>query len=264
MNTLQNRNQTIDFLRNMTVLLLIPFHVSIIFSLFGNFHIRNQETIYITTLLAKLLHPWMIPLLIMLAGISMRHSMEHRSDLVFIKERLHRLLLPLLFGILVIIPPQVFFELKSQFNPGRIKAGYFSGSYLEFYTEFFQCCYPGGNLTYHHLWFLLYLFIYSLLMIPVFRILISRTLITSDFSHKDLLGLTLVLFFIEFFLRPFFPNWQNFVSDWANHAHYLFLLYFGFHVWFTKNPTAYFVRNKNILLFIAAFTGLGYAFFPEK
>jgi surface polysaccharide O-acyltransferase-like enzyme len=87
-----------------------------------------------------------------------------------------RLLIPLLFGIFVLSPPQVYLERLS--NPYHGVApwngGQFSGSFWEFIPYYFQGWYLfGGNFAWMgiHLWYLLTLFLFSLLLLPLFLII---------------------------------------------------------------------------------------------
>lgn len=63
--------------------------------------------------------------------------------------------------MLFIVPPQVYVE--------RLYFGQFTGSYLQFWpAEAFIGSYPEGNISWHHLWFLPYLLIYSVVLSPLF------------------------------------------------------------------------------------------------
>lgn len=251
---MKNRNQTIDLLRNITILLLVPFHSAMIFAPQGVWHIRSSEGLILARWITIGLSVWMMPLLMFLAGISMRYSLQKRDDFAFIKERSFRLLVPLITGVLLLIPPQVYLERISPPQPGRIKKDFFSGSFFDFYPTFFRCCYPEGNLSYHHLWFLFYLFIYSILLLPIFRLLLEKRRIanTDPFHTVDLIRVGFFLFVIELIFRPFFPNWQNFISDHANHMHYIFLIIFGFFTWHDRSMIQFAKKNGTSLLGIAA------------
>jgi glucans biosynthesis protein C len=84
-----------------------------------------------------------------------------------------RLLIPLLFGIFVLSPPQVYLERFSNPNHGIApwNGGQFSGSFWEFIPHYFQGWYLfGGNFAWMgiHLWYLLVLLLFSLLLLPLF------------------------------------------------------------------------------------------------
>jgi glucan biosynthesis protein C len=139
-----------------------------------------------------------------------------------------RLFVPLVFGMLAIIPPQVYLE--------RIFRHQFTGSYLKFWTSILTTGpYPQGNLSWHHLWFLAYLFVFSMLLLPIFlwmrsdkaRARLSRA---ADFFSKNtrvfLMSVPLVL--VQFLLRLRWPDGnQNLIDDWANFFFYSTVFIFG-------------------------------------
>src|SRR5581483_6141925 len=86
---------------------------------------------------------------------------QKRNTGSFIGLRFRRLFIPLLFGMRVVVPPQIYME--------RLSHG-FKGNYLDFYpTVFTTGAYPKGNLSWHHLWFILYLFVYDIVFAPFFK-----------------------------------------------------------------------------------------------
>ena len=76
-------------------------------------------------------------------------------------ERCRCLLAPLLFAVLVIVHLQTYLE--------RLRENPFNGTYLDFYPHLFDGVYPQGNFNWNHLWFLRYLFIFSLAALPLLR-----------------------------------------------------------------------------------------------
>jgi peptidoglycan/LPS O-acetylase OafA/YrhL len=114
-----------------------------------------------------------MPLLFLLAGASTWFALRHRTGGQYGKERFLRLLVPLLFGLLVVIPPQIYFDLLHH-NPG------YDESYMQFYPRFFSTNPEGldayaGGFELGHLWFILYLFLFSLIALPLFRYLRNET-----------------------------------------------------------------------------------------
>jgi peptidoglycan/LPS O-acetylase OafA/YrhL len=104
-----------------------------------------------------------MPLLFVLAGAATWLALGHRSRGEYRSERFKRLLIPFLFGLLVIVPPQAF--LAQRFRDGTASIGSFLGEYwtvegdLTGYT---------GSWTPAHLWFIGFLFVFSLLALPLF------------------------------------------------------------------------------------------------
>lgn len=108
----------------------------------------------------EFLHYVRMPLLMVIAGAATAFALERRGAACFFLDRIKRLLLPLAFGMLVIVPPQIYLE--------RLASGAFTGSYLDFYPQVFAFQpYPQGAFSWHHLWFVAYLFVYSVVLLPI-------------------------------------------------------------------------------------------------
>lgn len=110
-----------------------------------------------------MVYPWWMTLLFVIAGISSAYALKKRSGKEYAKERVSKLLIPFLFGMITIIPMQTY--LADVFNNG------YKGGYLEHYAVFFTKVttltgYDGG-FTPAHTWFILYLFIISIISLPV-------------------------------------------------------------------------------------------------
>ena len=99
-------------------------------------------------------------LLFIISGFGTAFFLGKRSASQFSKVRISRLFIPLLFGILVIILLQVYIVRIANFQ--------FIGSYFEFWpAHAFEGKYPRSNLSWHHLWFLPYILVYSLIQLPI-------------------------------------------------------------------------------------------------
>ena len=144
------------------------------------------------------------------------------------RDRAVRLLVPLAFGILVIVPPMVFLEKKF--------IGVYSGSIAEFYTTLFtEGLYPHGNLSWHHYWFIAYLYVFCLVCWPLLaygrRSAGQRRL--ARLSRHLARGARLYLIIpplaiAEILLRARFPGFPDLVSDWANISHWLIIFLAGY------------------------------------
>ena len=162
------RRHDLDWLRVFAFLLLILFHAGMAFVEFP-WHLKNPETSYGLTVFWGFLHGWRMPLLFLISGAGIWYALGSRGPFGFFLERSRRLLIPLAFGVLVIVPPQVYLE--------RLTQGATYASYLDFYPHFFEGLYfssGGGNFSPHHLWFIGSLFIYCLVLLPVLIFLRSR------------------------------------------------------------------------------------------
>ena len=163
------RRWDIDWLRVLAVLLLFPFHTARIFDVWGTWYVKNDQLSDALTYLVGYMNPWHMPLFFLLAGASTWFALRFRSGGKYAVERVKRLLLPFLFGLLVLVPPQTYFGLRNHSN--------YSESFLQYYPRFFEMIpadmdgYFLGGFTLAHLWFIIYLFIISLVALPLFLLL---------------------------------------------------------------------------------------------
>lgn len=221
------RQYYIDWLRIGLILSVFFFHVGMIF-ISWEWHIKNDVTYsdksalwYIMSFLSS----WRMPLLIFISGAGTFFALGKRNSRQYLFERFKRLFIPLVFGIFFLVPIQVYLEKAETYN-----------SLVDFYPEMFQGVYPEGNFSWHHLWFIAYLFFISLTISPLLKFLRGRTF--ESFTNRLIpimtkkLGTNLVLipiWFSQFLLRPFFPeNTNAFYNDWAAIAYYLILFLSGY------------------------------------
>ena len=226
-NPVFERRYDLDWLRVIAFGILILFHCGMMFNTW-DWHIKNKDTTDSIEPFMNFLHQWRMPLLFVISGAAVWFAMERYTLEQYIGERNKRLLIPLLFGIFVIIPPQVYHE--------RLFQGQ-SISFLDFYRTVLQFVpYPAGNFSWHHLWYIPYIFTFSMITIPLFRYwksengMIRLTLFVSKFES----GSRILLWFIplamsEILLRPFWPNnANNLLGDWAQFTTTLILFCTGF------------------------------------
>lgn len=159
------RKNYIDNLRNLTILLLFPVHTFMIWNDFGSrFYIWKGESKILSTLIV-LVNPWFMPILFALAGMSARYALEKRSNKEFTLQRVSKLLIPFISGMLLLVPIQTLYTRKFFEN--------YSGSLVEhwqyFFTHFTDLSGYDGAFTPGHLWFILFLFIISMVALPLLR-----------------------------------------------------------------------------------------------
>ncbi|HEX6637764.1 MAG TPA: acyltransferase family protein [Steroidobacteraceae bacterium] len=217
--TSADRYDFLDWLRVLAIFLLLFFHTGMLFVGWG-WHITNAETIPALALPMDLAHRLRMPLLFVIAGAGMWYALQRRSLPSFTRERTLRLLVPVIAGMLLIVPPQVFVE--------RVAHGEWQGDYLSFMRQrVFQFQpYPAGNFSWHHLWFIVYLFAYVLLLLPVMAW--WRNARPTIRPGAWLFALALPLAINEALLKASFPETHNLVRDWYIFIHYLLLTVYGF------------------------------------
>ncbi|MBC7881146.1 MAG: acyltransferase family protein [Anaerolineae bacterium] len=173
-------------------------------------------------LFISFLNQWFMPLFFFISGAGTYFALNRRSASQYVRERFTRLFVPLLFGCLVVVPPQVYYELRS--DPT------YRSSYLQFYPSFFS------HFTWAHLWFIIYLFVFSVIALPLFVYLKTpsgKKIVDwiADFCLLPgaifLLGIPMGL--IEAALRGKwgFGNY-NLIDDWSDVCYYLAFFIVGY------------------------------------
>ena len=134
-----------------------------IFNTWG-WHIKNdQQYGGMLRSIMIFLHNWRMPLLFLLSGAGTYFALGKRTPGQYLSERFKRLFIPLVAGIFILVPVQVYIEKASVY-----------GSLLDFYPHMFEGIYPEGNFSWHHLWFIAYLFVIALFISPFLGLLRSE------------------------------------------------------------------------------------------
>lgn len=155
------RQQYLDWLRVLSIFLVFVYHTARIFG-GESFHINNARAYAGVDSLTSILTILGMPLLFLVAGASAFLSLGKTAPGRYMKERVLRLLVPFAVGLLTHIPILVYLE--------RVNHGEFTGSLFDFLPHYFDGFYGfGGNFAWMglHLWFLVMLFLYTLLALPV-------------------------------------------------------------------------------------------------
>ncbi|NJR40740.1 MAG: acyltransferase, partial [Leptolyngbyaceae cyanobacterium CSU_1_4] len=228
--TLQShqREYEFDWLRVLAVFLLLYFHTAAVFYQgdLGEFYIQNDRTSQGMSVFILFVHQWHMPLFFLISGASAWFALAYRSPQQYVQERCQRLFIPFVFGTLILIPPQVYLRLLNQSLSNK--------SYWQFYPEFFNGIRPHGNFEWGHLWFLIYLFTFSLIALPLLLHLRRpeaplRSKLSSWVEKPGvILLLCLPLAAIEGILRPRWLGFQNLYDDWANVCLYLLYFIYGY------------------------------------
>jgi glucan biosynthesis protein C len=157
------RRFDLDWLRVFAFGLLIFYHTG---RIFAGWMITNSQPSHLLTLGTFALSQWRLPLLSIVSGAGVFYALKKYSPQYFLRDRVIRLFIPLVFGCLFIVPPQLYFH--------RLSVGEVVGSYLSFQAGVFSLkIYPAGNLHWAHLWYIAYILIYTFAMLPFFLFLKS-------------------------------------------------------------------------------------------
>ncbi len=205
------RRYDLDWLRIFAFALLILYHIGMLYVEDWGFHFKSAYTSAFLQNLMLLVNPWRMPLLWMVSGIATAYVFGKCGWLETLKSRTVRLLLPLAFGIWVIVPPQLWVEMSAN--------GDFAGSYGTFYGQFFDLDnpvfdgYTAGiwpHVDVNHLWYLRELWTFTLLLLLAMPLLnrirdqrwVKRLWMPAG-SVSVLFGLPLILAVLDL---AFFPR----------------------------------------------------------
>ena len=160
------RRFDLDWLRVLAILSVFVYHSTRFFNL-EDWHVKNPFTYAWVEIPEGFMEIWMMPLIFLISGASIFYAMNKGGAGKFFKDKVLRLLVPLVVAMFTHASWQVYLE--------RFTHGQFSGSYFAFLPHYFEGVYLGdgsaGNFAFAgmHLWYLMILFIYCIIFYPLFR-----------------------------------------------------------------------------------------------
>ncbi|MGK0324640.1 MAG: peptidoglycan/LPS O-acetylase OafA/YrhL [Psychroserpens sp.] len=149
----KKRRYDIDWLRVIAILAVYFHHIGMPFN-GDEFHIMNTESSKLLDDIMVFFEQFRLPLLFLISGTGTMFAFSKRTWVQFVKERSMRLLIPLFFGVLFIVPPQTYYEQIHNFS-----------AYFDVYKT--------GAFETNHLWFIENLFVMSVVLIPLILFLKS-------------------------------------------------------------------------------------------
>lgn len=220
------RRADLDWLRVLAFALLIVYHAGMAWSGWS-WHVTAADSLSWLREGMRFLNRWRMPLIFLVSGAAIAFALGNRAPGRFVLDRLRRLGIPLLFGMLVIVPPQVYLERRFR--------GQFSGSFIDWLPEAFEGgAYPAGNISWHHLWFLAYVLVLTLVLLPVFlwaRTARGRATLDAAAHLATRYGLHWLMVLPPaaslLWLAPLSHNTNGLIGDWHGLAYYGALLLYG-------------------------------------
>ena len=225
------RRHDIDALRVFAFALLILYHSAMVYVADWDFHIKSAYQAEWLQYPMIALNRWRMPLLFMISGVALGLAGIEGRRWRFAGSRSLRLLVPLAFGMLVVVPPQTYFQVMAQFG--------YTGSFAQFYPIYLVHGLCRGDQclltpTWNHLWYLAYLLPYTLLLlaaIPLLRQLRERLGEAEPTRLAAALLLALPIFWllgVRLWLAPRFEETHALIGDWTVHAESLPLFLLGY------------------------------------
>ncbi len=155
-----SRRADLDWLRVLAFGLLIAYHAGMAWSGWS-WHLEAGESLAPLREAMRFVNRWRMPLIFLVSGGAILLALGTRPARVFAVDRVRRLLVPLAFGMAVIVPPQVYLERRFR--------GQTSVSFIDWLPHALDGgAYPAGNVSWHHLWFLAYVLVLTFVLLPVF------------------------------------------------------------------------------------------------
>jgi peptidoglycan/LPS O-acetylase OafA/YrhL len=254
---LSARRHDLDWLRFIAIVVLLFFHTGMLFNQW-DWHVKNPETTTTFSYWMVWSHYFRMPLLLFISGAGTYMALGKRTPGQFAGERFRRLFIPLVFGMFVIVPPQIYYEYIRYY-----------ANYWDFYKTVFEfnpyeggSPQPSGSFSWHHLWFILYLLVFSLMAIPFlnyvraaksekFRTNVGKVLS----SPAGILFIPAAIILItQIILRPYFPEETHALfNDWAYFTFYFLFFFFGILCYSNQNLWQSIGHNRKHLLIAMIF-----------
>ena len=230
------RRHDIDALRVLAFSILIVYHVAMFYVADWGWHVKSAYEYQWIKFPMLLVNQWRMPLLFLVSGIASSFLISKFSAAGFIKSRSMRLLIPFIAGVILVVPPQPYIQALAN---GTILANYGEMTYGQFLMRYFSFQeWPAGafdgsdyGFTWNHLWFIPYLFTYTLLLVPLASVL---RVLGVDARFKRIGTATLLLFPVlvqimwQLVLDDETPISHALVNDWYAHAMYATFFFLGY------------------------------------
>lgn len=227
-----DRRIDLDWVRISAFGLLILYHVGMLY-VSWSFHIKSAHRVVGLEPLMLVLNPWRLSLLFLVSGVATRFMLRKHALAPLLRLRSVRLLIPLIFGMAVIVPPQAYEQIVEALNYPDGFWDFYLRHYWAFGPQF--CPKPCILLpTWNHLWFVAYLWVYTmalgavLMVLPAFTGLAERGA-AALLSGPLLLIVPSILFAAyRLLVLPGFPSTHALFGDWYNHALFATVFLLGF------------------------------------
>jgi peptidoglycan/LPS O-acetylase OafA/YrhL len=210
------RRRDIDWLRAGAVYLLLLYHSARPFDS-GPWHVKDADQPQAVDMLTGGISQWHMPLLFALAGWSIVPSLGRRGADGLMRERRDRILVPFAFGVVALIPACAYAEQRHKGNT--------EDSFLGYLPSFFTSL---DEFTWMHLWFLIYLYVFTALYLPAMRRVHARGWRVERVPPWAIYAAVVPLAAVQVGLRGRWPGYQNLYDDWANFTFYSLFFVGGF------------------------------------
>ncbi|WP_053982289.1 acyltransferase family protein [Marinagarivorans algicola] len=236
-----NRRYDIDTLRVLAFLSLIIYHVAMFYVADWGWHIKSESVNEWLKFPMILINQWRMPLLFLISGVASSFLLRKLSAAAFIKSRSLRLWVPLTTAVLLVVPPQAY--LQGMAN-GTIESAFGAMTYPQFLWHYFTLqgwpvgAFDGSDygFTWNHLWFVPYLIVYTVVLIP-FRAIVRISRLGAALNHLGPISLIVLPVVLQIV-------WQWALAGEQGINHTLIDDSYGHAVYFTFFALGYLISDK--------------------
>lgn len=229
------RRHDIDALRALAFLFVILYHVGMYYVAGWHWHLKSPHAAEWLPWPMVALNLWRMDLVFLISGVSLGFLSRGQGTWGLLRSRGLRLLLPLAFGMAVIVPYQAYAQGVAN---GHVAPGFgaFLLRYLSMSAPWPRQAFDGAEfgITWNHLWYLPYLFTYTALValtLPLWNSAAGQRLrrAFNGLRGWKLLVLPVVpLLLWTLLLAARFPATHNLVRDFHLHSLYFTLFLYGY------------------------------------
>jgi glucans biosynthesis protein C len=227
------RHLDLDWVRIGAFMILIFYHVGM-FYVPWDWHVKSLRIIEWLQPVMVLTNPWRLTLLFIVSGTATRFMADKMTIGGLARIRAVRLLPPLIFGMLVIVPPQTWLQVAQAQAQPPLPYGRFWLSYLTGHGHWTWHGQPLPTPTWNHLWFVVYLFVYTAGLTALLAVLPRLLARVQSYGEWLLAGGRIqwlpAIYFVAVrqMLAPHFPETHALIGDWTVHAESVAAFLFGY------------------------------------
>ena len=224
------RHYGLDWLRIAAFALLILYHIGLFFAP-GVWLVKTPHPSAAIAWPMLTLEPWRLALLFVVSGYASHALLARTSGLSeFLRARSYRLLLPLAFGVLVIVPPETWIGMVENHGYSQSLVHFWTSDWLGFRTL-------NGVLlpATEHLWFVGYLWTYTMVLgaalalaTPAWKRMGRALMDWLCVDHRLIWVPLLPILALRIAVLFTVPETHGLLHDWVSDVTYVPAFLFGF------------------------------------
>ena len=228
------RRHDIDALRALAFALVILYHVAMYYVADWHWHLKSPHAAEWLQMPMRALNLWRMDLVFLISGLAFGLVRRGHTAMRLVRLRSGRLLLPLAFGMAVVVPYQPYAQ--------GVANGLIAPGFGDFLLRYYRGGpWPAGafdgwhaGVTWNHLWYLAYLWVYTVVLAALLPLAESAAGQRVRRAFTGLRGWPLVvvpvlpLALYSALLWPHFPPTHDLVHDGWLHAVYFTVFVYGY------------------------------------